>query len=308
MIKRKTVLVLGAGASKPYGFKLGGELTNYIYKELAKETTQLFSLLVDLDFSPTHIIEFRRELRRSKLRSVDRFLEQRSEFREVGKTAIAACLIEGEAEENLYPSEGDWHAELWERLGPKLEDIGNSHLSVVTFNYDRSFDQFLYQAFKSTFGLSDQRVTPYLQYVPIVHVYGQLGALPHQDPASGRAYQPPAPGQWATEAGRAREGIKIVSEGGEDDRELRVAREWIGGAESVCFLGFGYLPKNVERLGLRQRSGDPHLWGSAFDVRDDERQRIKVLFRTPELAKHEINLGGRDEDVLECLRQHAFLQ
>ncbi len=42
MITKPTVLVLGAGASKPYGYPLGGELLEYIYAVLENDMWKNF--------------------------------------------------------------------------------------------------------------------------------------------------------------------------------------------------------------------------------------------------------------------------
>ncbi|HEY6222343.1 MAG TPA: hypothetical protein VIW26_01050, partial [Gemmatimonadales bacterium] len=90
MIKQRIVLILGAGASIPYGFPSGEALRANIIKDLSKSTAQPFQLLEAAGFEAKHITNFRSALQQSGQRSVDAFLEHRSEFVGIGKVAIAA--------------------------------------------------------------------------------------------------------------------------------------------------------------------------------------------------------------------------
>jgi hypothetical protein len=149
VIKRPTVLVLGAGASAPFGFPSGRKLRDDIIAGLRKETAQPFQLLTAAGFDVNHVASFRDALRRSGQPSVDVFLEYRPEFIPVGKVAVAASLIPYEDETKLWSGDDNWYEHLWKHLGPSLmDDIAQSHLSVVTFNYDRSLEQFLFSALR----------------------------------------------------------------------------------------------------------------------------------------------------------------
>jgi len=65
--------------------------------------------------------------------------------------------------------------------------------------------------------------------------------------------------------------IKIVHEGTKDDPDFVRARKIIESAELVCFLGFGYLEANIERLQVHQWP-EPltPLYGSAYKFMDGE--------------------------------------
>jgi len=236
---------------------------------------------------------------------VDLFLEHRPEFLEVGKTAIAAQLMPYEIEDNLFIGEKNWYPYLFGHLGPSFDEIRHSRLSIVTFNYDRSLDQYLFRTLQNSFNLSTKDAVARLTNLPIVHVYGQLGELPHWDAERGRPYQPPASGKDAAEAFAAKDSIKIVSEGVERDREFNYARQLIDESEFVCFLGFGYLRENVKRLGFPRKLPVPP-WGSAFDVREGEQGPVKTLFGAG--ADTEIRLGDARLDVLAFLRQYPILR
>jgi hypothetical protein len=90
MITTKTVLVLGAGASAPYGFPTGSTLKDRIIKPQGMNTHQI---LKSLGFGSDKVREFTDVLRESGQSSVDAFLERRLDLRKVGQAAIAATLL-----------------------------------------------------------------------------------------------------------------------------------------------------------------------------------------------------------------------
>ena len=97
--------------------------------------------------------------------------------------------------------------------------------------------------------------------------------------------------------------IKIADEGSEKDSEFEKARQIIGEAAVVCFLGFGYHPKNIQRLGFEAPLPKlSNLFGSAYGFQDGERPSIESQFK----GKH-IQLGNHQHDVLTFLRQFTIL-
>ena len=93
MIKRKTVLILGAGASMHLAFPSGRQLVTKVIDGLRQENYQLFQILRACGFPAPDITGFRDALERSGRSSVDVFLEHRPEFLPLGKTAIAGLLM-----------------------------------------------------------------------------------------------------------------------------------------------------------------------------------------------------------------------
>src|SRR5437868_2505685 len=123
----------------------------------------------------------------------------------------------------------------------------SNKLSVVTFNYDRSFEAALFIAVQKAYNLTDKEAASYVKSIPVLHIYGQLGELPHLSQNS-RPYNP------LVHAGiimQTIDSIKIVHEGKDKEiPEFQAAREKIEKAKVVCCLGFGYHPENMKRLRL----------------------------------------------------------
>jgi hypothetical protein len=145
MIKKKTVLVLGAGASMPYGLPSGYELMKEILDGIPSEDSALFRRLRDLGNDPSDIKLFHENLLHSDQPSVDAFLEHWPKFVEMGKQAIAICLIPKESK-SQFPfrsiQKGDsWYQYLIGKLSVSCPDeFTKNKLAIVTFNYDRSIE------------------------------------------------------------------------------------------------------------------------------------------------------------------------
>lgn len=178
MITKRTVLILGAGASVPYGFPTGRRLVLQITGELEPgRDSGIRKTLRTRSFHDEDITEFREALLNSNQPSVDAFIENRPEFTDIGKNAIPIQLI---GDENLHPLTRtdtlQWSEYLWNQLGTRKQEFLISNLSVITFNYDRSLEYFLFRSLQNAFDLSvDEASQDLRSTIPIIHVYGQLG-------------------------------------------------------------------------------------------------------------------------------------
>jgi hypothetical protein len=308
MIRRRTVLILGAGASIPFGFPSGRSLKDEICQGLSGGP--LFQQLKACGLPGSDIQAFGEALRGSGRASVDAFLEHRSDFLVLGKQAIAAALIPYEIEARLFGGDHNWYEYLYGRLISSPADIptAQERLSVITFNYDRSFEHFLCTALRNSFNLSLGEALQRMKGFSIVHVYGQLGALAWAlDGMGARPYEglPEDPSRWAQVVPQAAQWVKIVHEGAQNQPEFQQARGLIERAEAVCFLGFGYLPANVERLGVTGWPRDTPVYGSGYRLAEGpgtgEAQIVRDMFG------RKIVLGPEEQDVLEYLRRQPIL-
>ena len=96
MIRKPTVLILGAGASAEYAFPTGRSLLLHIVHQL-RLSSRLHLDMNKCGFSDDLIKQFCSELNASNQPSVDAFLEQHkanTDYENLGKAAIAACLID----------------------------------------------------------------------------------------------------------------------------------------------------------------------------------------------------------------------
>jgi hypothetical protein len=263
MIKRPTLLVLGAGASEPFGFPTGYDLRDRI-------VTMDRSRLQRHGYADRETDAFAEAFRLSGKLSIDIFLEGRRDLEKIGKLAIASLLV-GDENEALLVSQfrkgPSWYQRLFDAMAsPRLDNFRDNKVTFVTFNYDRSLEHFLCLALSNSHGASMSGALEQVRALPIIHVHGQLGEYDINYTTKGRPYEPKPDPEAVTLAANQ---IRIVHELGSDDPLFLKARAAIAEASRVYFIGFGYGATNIERLGHLPR--DIHVAGSGFKLTDTER-------------------------------------
>ena len=268
MFKKPTVLVLGAGASCPVGFPTSWQLTETICKE-CRESEQLYNVLTGIFRDKINDINvLPRMIKEADMPSIDKFLEENERFAAIGKFAIAYKILESEKDETLLNRnpEEDWYAKLYEQLIKDSNELSDNKLNIVTFNYDRSLEEYLYRALCKRKNASELDVVRQMKSLNIVHIYGSLGHLPWQDPNYRKPVYPGL-GQMVTYAhdglsyataidpGRpgvifdASRNIRLIGDR-ETSPECEQASKLINEAERVHFLGFGFDDTNLKRLKI----------------------------------------------------------
>ncbi|MHC4477051.1 MAG: hypothetical protein ACYTEL_15500 [Planctomycetota bacterium] len=329
MINKETVLVLGAGASIPYGFPSGQGLIDLIcegdldFKRVLAEA--------GLDSGEVSVAGFMRALREADPESIDVFLANNPEFQKLGKTAIAATLLPLERESELIEKwrdlrlnhqkaklGGHWYKYLSNLLqaNSSFEEFGQNKLSVITFNYDRALEHYLFTTLKASFHKrSGAECAERLNVIKVIHIYGQLGYLPWQAydgpkiPFGGGL--PADHGDWILTIRRAIQTIKTMSDDFEEDNpDIKLAREILSTAETIYFLGFGYHPVNLRILGMKSLGGDKNIRGTSLGLSLQRRLEVGRLgVRTLKFDPKRMNAGHLyDEDVYEFLHKHSILE
>ena len=272
MIDRSTVFVLGAGASQPYGFPLGVELTKLIANWINSGGTA-FEKEMGTVFPAEAIGEARQMARalRTVEGSVDLWLAQRKKYLTVGRYCVARFIAQQEDPDALF--RGEWYANLFRLLLPADLPVGAEALlknpvTFVTFNYDRSLEQTLFLKTQSFFGLSDEVTTAVISKLRIIHVHGQVGRLPWQK-AEGwlkdipaRPYAPNFKPEELFHAAC----VKVISETTRDSPEYQAAQEALRQASRICFLGFGYDPQNLARLNYGAGVDSKTIQGTHYQL------------------------------------------
>jgi hypothetical protein len=248
VIRNPTVLILGAGASKPYGLPLGWELRRRILALSANDLNAL-PILPMKSRPPREAANFLHEFRHSTAPSIDAFLERRPEYIDLGRMVIASVLLPLEEEELLFndlDGKDDWYSYLLNAMDAPWADFASNQISFVTFNYDRSLERFLFVALQHRYGRSEDEVREMLIEFPITHVYGRLGD-PDTRSRVPIEYGGARQSHWTLST--AAEQLQIISEGRDDADSFATAKRHISQAQNVCFLGFGFDQTNVRRLG-----------------------------------------------------------
>ena len=178
------------------------------------------------------------------------------------------------------------------------------HLTIplVTFNYDRSLEHYLFTALLNAYGRSPEETAAKLSTMQIVHVHGSLGTLPWQpgEDASSVPYGDSSPSNVL----HARNSIKVLHETQDDSPEFSTARGLITQAQKVYFLGFGFHRVNLQRLGAGRIDPSGYVAGTAVDLSYDT---IVHAAQLP-LFKHSNSMKPprfHDKDIYRYLYDHV---
>jgi hypothetical protein len=300
VILTPTVLVLGAGASKPYGYPLGDELV-----------TRIIGLVSPNGAVPRVMEEdtgvFHDRLRDSGVASIDDFLESNPNFSHLGKIAIAAGItFFGPGIDQPDDPPDGWYKYLWNRLhegAATSEEFRANQLKIITYNYDTSFERYFARVLWNMYpdlSEKDQSAAAELlsEVMPIVHIHGTVGRYDGDARVWGKQSRFLVPEVFRDAAS----GIRIVHD--DESPEYQNAHQWLREAKRVYVLGFGYHPTNVRRLDLasqwRQSNGGwKDSGGTAYGLQPAEMERINAA----------LNLGDflRTFDCLTYLRARAHL-
>jgi hypothetical protein len=314
MIETPTVFVLGAGASSPYGFPTGAGLRADIIKTIRASDG---GPLLQLGFDETDFRRFTDALEKSATNSVDAFLENRAEFRELGKLAIAWRLIMREQEKILYDFryrryfpdlyqnvpesfEDEWYSYFVDQLATEttFDKFHKNCITIITFNYDRSFEHFLLNALKERYGKSDDEAAGELRKLAIIHVYGSLGKHPYLG-ADGLPYShdiTPARLRSAADA------IRIIRE--DETEEIASAHLQLKNAKKVYFLGFGYNDTNLRRLRLDHLDPAAKVFGSCYNLTERRKNDIQASLAALGM-RPPISFGSSDLRILSYIEEHV---
>lgn len=288
MITKNTVFVLGAGASKPYGYPTGAELRLKIATQFCDALEKLWNRINN---DPEHVqmqmYDYRRmakQFNASGISSIDKWMRLNPEHSLYAQRAIAFEILLAEQSsffrESSHHPEQDWYTYLYNRLtedflDPQLYSISQNAVSFITFNYDRSLEQFLYESMLATFGkIQPIKLKEEFSKIPIVHIYGRLGQLKWEND-SGTAYRI-GPRAFFDHAKTLR---VMYSERQPENDKIQLAQKLLSEAEQVFFLGFGYAEENLNILNV------PSVWkhaqtiyGSAYKYlgAEVERSRLRV--------------------------------
>jgi hypothetical protein len=308
MIRRPTVLILGAGASAEYDFPVGRSLLLQIVNEL-RQPSRLEMDMRSCGFSAELIKQFCRELNDSNQPSVDAFLEQHkdnTDYERLGKAAIAASLIRCEDKPVLTDRRQlKLYEYIWHRASTAPGKYGGNALSILTFNYDRSFEEFLRRSLAASHPEFREKGTAFQEAVssfPVVHLYGSLGSLHEAHDLlqyGGGPEHPALPPTILSAAGR----IRLYHQAKFDGRSWEQIQTLIGEAETICFLGFGFYPMNIKLLqgcGLG-KNDKTRFYASAFGLTPAEQGAAR------EAVKIEIQFASEVSKCLEALRRLPVL-
>lgn len=341
MIDKKTVFVLGAGASCPYGYPSGarlrericlsqGFMNNYYDSGILGQFEQTAKEIKLRD-----IERFKDAFTKSRIKSIDLFMANNPKLAPIRKYIIAFEVFRAE-QKSLFGEEaklskgsslsfaqnralellprplflgGDWYSHLYQRLIKELvgkdalPDFSDGKLVFITFNYDRSLEHFLYEALRNSFTeVSEDNIIKSLKKLKILHVYGQIAPLKWKNPNDYVDYKPRIDESLLQ---RAANNIRTIYEE-KQNPELTEAQNLLKQAEQIFFLGFGYAEENLETLKLPDRTKrTTSIYGTAWGLESKEKSDIRrrIVEWLPAESPDQVRIGYlKSSQGMDCLR------
>lgn len=309
------VFIIGAGCSVPYGFPTGAMLMQKLkdfdygtkFPRDPHDTSDIF--LVDLyqehfgysstenkiryknDYAkilpyPEHekiynqlmdeiVLPFSRSVRHSMMVSTDEFLKNRlgqkqNEQTDFGKRLIAYEILKAEQASLLWLGKTDWIQHFLSRIDqqPNWEEILKQTV-FLTFNYDRVLEYCVFLYLTSDKRYADADAHAFINEMQIHHVNGFIGTL--EEIPFG-----------AVENGKYQEIAKKMATVWEkrqnrDESEKEKYQGFLKNAQRVYFMGFSYIPDNLESIGINRRAEiirDAEVYATAMGLSSQNRLRI----------------------------------
>ena len=262
--------------------------------------------------------------------SIDRYLNLHRDNQaavDVAKLAISRAILAAEQNSSLSEDGLDltsiwqannrnphWLHELFLRLqdDAPLTEIEKvfSNLTIITFNYDRVIEHYLFHALRALGNLDNGEAARAMSRLNIVHPYGKIGRLPWQ-PEDGSPDLPfgyrraLAPHMLIASAQRLRTFTETV----DDDDVIAAIHAGILTAEQIVFLGFSFLPQNLDLMRSVSASGAETVMATSFRESASNiniaRQGIKRMIRGESPPEYGTDVSFYDKPAGLYLRENG---
>lgn len=300
MFKRRTLFIVGAGASKEVKFPIGADLAQIIADNMQpgsrteratiRDTALVAEYRQRVGYNNPYS-DFMAAARRihegvELTHSVDDFLNvhQASPLMiEVGKAAIIRAIIAAESSCDMHVDQSNiynrinvrnlgltWFVKLMRVLAPGSGPSAAAHafhnVSFIVFNYDRCLEHFLEYSIAALYGIDRMKARDIVNGIRIIHPYGKIGDLDVL-PFGGEKNK-----DYAVLAIADR--IKTYAERFEERDQLRQIRDEVFYSECIVFLGFSFLEQNMALLRPSMGMKWKPVFGTALGLSDHS---VKVV-------------------------------
>lgn len=318
-MKKKTVFVIGAGASHEFGLPLGSDLKDQIAKDLdfrwngshleVGSDTILEAIQQEYGRDTE---EARTAIQQANLisrgmvtaRSIDNFIHQHQgnkhlEF--VGKLAIANRIFQAERASSLYVEDTQRHRVAFENgknawlvelfmLITETASVNDlpvrfANLTFIVFNYDRCLEHGLKWALQNHYNISEAKAEELVASLVIYHPYGQIGALPWIGAHRMNYVDHDFGGKASLEhlLCIARD-LRTFTEGtAPQGGQIEAIRTATTNADQFVFLGFAYHSMNLAVLfdGTKPTTGSRRwIFGTSIGISAQNELEIRKALET----------------------------
>jgi len=281
MASKKTVYVIGAGASMEANLPTGTELKDNIstlldirfdaFTPISGDRYITEALRIHCnqrdgsDFNQHLCAAWRIRDAMPQAISIDNFIDTHSDDEKIelcGKLAIVRSILQAESKSLLHINNSNIHNKMnfkalestWYSGFMKLltencrkEDLPErlKSIALIIFNYDRCIEHFLFHSLQNYYGINNDDAAALVNQIEIYHPYGTVGTLPWQGSHNvefGAKPQSPTLLELADD-------IKTFTEGTDPNVSKIISiRKNVSEAENIVFLGFAFHDLNMTLL------------------------------------------------------------
>ncbi len=307
MFKKRTLFIVGAGASAEFDLPVGTQLAATIANKMDVRVKQSRDLEPTGDHDIFHqLMHFHQsEIREYQQAmwvirdgvqmssSIDDFLDVRGadeRIKTAGKMAIVKSVLEAERRSKLFFNksniynrmkvekfENTWIVKFVRMLGrgvPK-ERAGEvfSNVAFIVFNYDRCIEHCSLHALQQLYSIGEAEAASILEKLTILHPYGQAGSLKTAKEHGGIAYGG-EPDKLSAPYYQLAKEIKTYTEQVGDPGELKPIHDEMHAAERVVFLGFAFHDQNMALLKPESLLSRKDIYATAYGMSSNDVQVV----------------------------------
>lgn len=229
-----------------------------------------------------------------------------------GKLGIVSSILEAERASKIFFNQNDrqtinfsqlsntWFAGFIKIL---TENIAQSevekifdNVSILSFNYDRCIEHYLYESLQNYYSLEANKIVPLMQKLKILHPYGSVGRLPWQE------QNPLTQVPFGAERGnllQLSEQIKTFNERTHEADKIQEIRSVVRDAEIMVFLGFAFHRQNLELIRPDHACNAKRIYATAYGISKSDceviREELHNLIQQKEAPiefRNDLKCGG----------------
>jgi hypothetical protein len=307
MFKNRTLLVVGAGASKEAGLPVG--------VELAEQISQLLTYRFDFRGLESGNPEFLRWLQRHfrdgeilnahlragariakgvrRVGSIDNYIDTHQVddcVATCGKAAIVHSIVSAERSSLIHANRDSGGHDVFdfERLEDKwfthfgrllvdqvraanVKGVFNN-LNIICFNYDRCIEEFLTHWLSAVYDIDLDQARMLVDGLPMIRPYGQVADFKSRNRPTGLEFGGNAE---RIDIGSLSDRIKTYTERVKNPDLLQRMHEAVAEAETIVFLGFAFAPQNLALITPKVGAKARRVYASAYGFSDTDVEDIK---------------------------------
>lgn len=286
MFNKKTVIVVGAGASCEASLPTGNELKTQITHLLNIRVDELGRGPVGGDRLISQALKLHLQHSNGQFDKIDPYVIAAQTIRNAmpmaisidnfidahngneiielcGKLAIVRAILQAEKNSLLYVDinqlnervkyerlSDTWYTSFMQLLTEncRIDDLPGrfASLGLIVFNYDRCIEHFLYHALQTYYTIDKNEAARLVNDMQIYHPYGTVGYLPWQQEKDSIDFGAEPQADQLLSLAKQ---IKTFTEG-TDTRSGQIAaiRQWVTESEIIVFLGFAFHKQNLKLL------------------------------------------------------------